>query len=209
MNLEEYLKNPCGISSIPYWKAKMINPPPNMRIVHDCIFSKDLFPGYEDTAYFRLFHTLEHIDETVLATEFSLDIIPQEKYPYLAELINLSYKHLGIEVDISQIEEWTKTEVYVPELWLALYSGNKMVGSVVADYDSTAKEGIIEWLQVLPEYRGQGLAGVLLNKCLGKMQRIADFVTVSGLRSNITNPESVYRKSGFTGDDIWHILIER
>ena len=38
------------------------------------------------------------------------------------------------------------------------------------------------------------------------MQGIAEFATVSGKVNNPTNPESLYRKCGFTGNDIWHIL---
>lgn len=36
----------------------------------------------------------------------------------------------------------------------------------------------------------------------------ADFATVSGKVNNITNPERVYRKCGFEGNDIWHVLIK-
>ncbi len=32
------------------------------------------------------------------------------------------------------------------------------------------------------------------------------FATVSGKVTNKTKPEKLYRRCGFTGDDIWHIL---
>lgn len=37
----------------------------------------------------------------------------------------------------------------------------------------------------------------------------SDFVTVSGKVDNDTKPEFLYRKCGFTGEDIWHILTKK
>lgn len=110
-------------------------------------------------------------------------------------------------MDIEQVKERTNTVVYAPDFWTALYKEDKMIGAVVADYDKVAKEAIIEWLQVLPEYRGKGLASAIINDCLKRMQGKADFVTVSGMVNNKTKPEMIYRKSGIIGDDVWHILL--
>ena len=37
----------------------------------------------------------------------------------------------------------------------------------------------------------------------------AKFNTVYGQCNNSTNPEAMYRKCGFTGSDIWHVLRKR
>ena len=42
ISLENYLQNPCSSSSIPYWKAKTISVPDNMKIVYDGDFSTEL-----------------------------------------------------------------------------------------------------------------------------------------------------------------------
>ena len=42
-----------------------------------------------------------------------------------------------------------------------------------------------------------------------RMQGIAEFATVSGKVNNPTNPQSLYRKCGFIGDDVWHILTQK
>ena len=34
MDVKEYLQNPCGTLSIPYWKAKTLAIPDSMRIIH-------------------------------------------------------------------------------------------------------------------------------------------------------------------------------
>lgn len=38
------------------------------------------------------------------------------------------------------------------------------------------------------------------------MKDKAKFATVSGQCGNPANPEGLYRKGGFTGSDVWHIL---
>ena len=209
MTVQEYLKNPCGLLSIPYWKAQKITIPENMIIVHDKDFLVDILQEYTDTEYFRLKHNLKFIDKTVLRPEFYLTSIQETQFSLLVDLINSSYTHLGIKIDIDQIKEWTNSEVYVPDLWTAIFKEDIMIGAIIIDYDKVTKEAIIEWMQVLPEYRRLGIASALINNSLECLRDIADFVTVSGMMNNKTNPEILYRKCGFTGDDIWHILIKK
>ena len=38
VSLQDYLADPCGTLSIPYWKAKRISVPPGMDIVHHSRF---------------------------------------------------------------------------------------------------------------------------------------------------------------------------
>ena len=52
VSLSEYLENPCGTLSVPYWKAKSIIIPKDIRIVHENAFSSDLLDKYDDTVYF-------------------------------------------------------------------------------------------------------------------------------------------------------------
>ena len=41
------------------------------------------------------------------------------------------------------------------------------------------------------------------------MKENAEFATVSGECDNSTNPEGVYRKCGFEGSNIWHIISKQ
>ena len=79
----------------------------------------------------------------------------------------------------------------------------------IADYDRETNELILEWIQVLPSYRKQGYGQLIVNSLLLKMKGIATFATVSGKVNNPTNPQSLYRKCGFTGNDVWHILTRK
>jgi len=45
----------------------------------------------------------------------------------------------------------------------------------------------------------------LLHDLKGK----AAFVTVSGEMDNTSQPEKLYRKCGFSGNDIWHIMCKK
>lgn len=54
----------------------------------------------------------------------------------------------------------------------------------------------------------QGLSGDGLGRYIvfELLKGTAQFATVSGQCNNTTNPEKLYRKRGFTGTDMWHIL---
>lgn len=41
------------------------------------------------------------------------------------------------------------------------------------------------------------------------MKENSSFVTVSEQVENTTNPYSLYKKYGFTGNDKWHIIYEK
>ena len=65
---------------------------------------------------------------------------------------------------------------------------------------------VIGVIAVLPEYRGRGLGKKIVGALLNRLKSIgASFVTVSGNLDNASKPLELYRKCGFTGDDIWYI----
>ena len=45
MDIEEYLKDPCGASSLPYWKTESLTLPDSVRIVRDDRFDSSLISG--------------------------------------------------------------------------------------------------------------------------------------------------------------------
>lgn len=75
--------------------------------------------------------------------------------------------------------------------------------------DTEIGEGILEWIQVSEKYRGKGIGKFIVNELLQRMNGMASFVTVSGQVNNSTNPEALYRKCGFEGNDIWHIMYKK
>lgn len=205
ITLTEYLNNPCGTLSIPYWKAKNIAIPPDMKILHDRDFSDDILSKYTDEKYFRLYHSLKKIPE-IATDDFEIITATQKDIKAIVQIINDSYTDISVNKEL--IKGYTKTPVYNENLWVMVRekATGKYVGCGLADYDKEVKELILEWIQVLPEYRGKKIGQLIVTELLFRMKGFADFATVSGKVDNSTKPEALYRKCGFVGNDVWHIL---
>ena len=178
-----------------------------MRIVHDRDFSKSEYQEYNDEPYFRLFHSLEEVKSVVL-DDIAIVTAKHEDIPCFVEVINQSYTDLSVTYE--QLMGYTQTEVYHPEMWIMAVNkaDSSVVGCGIADVDRELKEGILEWIQVVPTYRGKKIGQLIVNELLKRMSGIAEFATVSGKVNNQTSPELLYRKCGFVGDDVWHILMK-
>ena len=205
--LECYIENPCATLSIPYWKQKNITIPSDMKIIHEREYKPEKFQEYNDEPYFRLIHDLNEILQ-VEVEGFIIKTVTEEDISILVDVVNQSYSDLSVTYE--QLIGYTKTSVYEPELWIMVISKRdfQVVGCGMADLDKDLKEGILEWIQVLPAYRGKKIGQLIVNELLKRMIGKANFATVSGKVSNTTKPEMLYRKCGFTGDDLWHILTK-
>lgn len=202
ISLNEYLADPCGTLSIPYWKAISTTIPENMEIFHNRDYRPDSWRSH--LRYFRLLHDLKSICKSssspiqfITARECDLETI--------ISIINQSYS--DIQVTAVQMESYRKTPAFAPDLWvLAVHPAtNECVGCGIADLDEVAGELILEWIQVLPQFRRQGVGQAIVNELLRRGQGKAHFATVSGRADDPSSPESLYRSCGFTGNDIWHI----
>lgn len=208
ISLENYLQNPCAALSIPYWKTKSITIPDSMKILHEKDFSENLLEDYNDELYFRLFHPMEGLNE-VKVTGYEIVTALTADIDSIVSVINGSY--IDLQVNKEQMQSYTQTPVYHPDLWILVkesVTGN-CVGCGIADFDSEAEELILEWIQVLPEYRGRSIGTAIVKELLWRGREYAKFATVSGKVENETKPEVLYRKCGFTGNDVWHILHKK
>lgn len=199
----EYLICPCKVSSIPYWKAKSITVPDGMSIVHQDNFNKLEYQHYIDEPYFRLMHSLQDLSVQVLPQGYSLCKATLKDF---TEHINSCYSKIGVtEADL---RDYTTRPVYDSALWLAIKDNknDKVVATGIAELDKEIGEGVLEWIQVSEQHRGCGLGKYVVLELLWRIKDNAKFATVSGQCNNPTNPEVLYRKCGFTGSDVWHIL---
>lgn len=208
ITLTEYLNNPCGALSIPYWKAKNIVIPPDMKIQHNKDFREDILSDYIDEKYFRLHHDLKEIPK-IIANDFEITTATRKDIKSIVQIINDSYTDISVNKEL--IKSYTKTPVYNADLWVMVKEKvtGKCVGCGIADFDTEVKELVLEWIQVLPQYRGKKIGQLIVTELLLRMKDVADFATVSGKVDNATNPEALYRKCGFAGDDVWHILHKK
>ena len=203
---QQYLADPCKAASIPYWKAQSITIPDGMKILHQEEYIDAGNPLFVDEPYFRLIHNLKGLAEPVLPQGYSLCTATLCEY---AAHIRSCYREIGITVE--ELQSYTLRAVYDTSLWLAVKDDQtgKIVATGIAELDREIGEGVLEWIQVSESCRGKGLGSYIVLELLGRLKTRADFVTVSGQCNNNTNPEMLYRKCGFAGNDVWHILKKR
>lgn len=203
---EQYLADPCKAASIPYWKVKSITVTDGMMILHQDEYEDAEYQQYIDEPYFRLSHDLNGLAEPVLPQGYSLCTATLSEY---AAHINSCYDGIGITE--AELQSYTTRPVYDAALWLAVkddQAGN-IVATGIAELDREIGEGVLEWIQVSQVHRGKGLGRYIVSELLWRMKGKAQFATVSGQCNNAANPEKLYRRCGFTGNDVWHILRKR
>lgn len=203
---KQYLENPCHAASLPYWKAVCISIPDNMKILHDSEFNTELLRRYIDEPYFRLLHHMREVKPVSLPEGYSLY---EASVPDFVDHINSCYE--DINVTRSEIQSYLTREQYSAELWLAVRDNDKgnIAATGIAELDREIGEGILEWIQVSKGYRRGGLGTYLVLELLWRMRKAARFATVSGKCKNPDHIEELYRKCGFCGNDVWHILRRR
>lgn len=106
--LNDYLHDPCGTLSIPYWKAKDMILPDYIKVVHERDFASNYLVSYDDKPYFRLLHSLNQIEKTE-ADRFEIKTAEPLDIPLIVEIINRSYNDLSVTQE--QIVGYTKTRV--------------------------------------------------------------------------------------------------
>lgn len=177
MEKEVYLVNPCKASSLPFWKTNLIKIPENMKVVlNDDLQSVDV-QEYIDEPYFKLIHRINGIEKPMLDSCYELVCCEVSEY---AEHIATCYGNVGISSE--ELSSYQTHTVYDRELWIAVTERgqNTIIASGIAEIDTDIKEGILEWIQVSPGYRGRGLGNFIVNELLWRMKGKAEFVTVSG-----------------------------
>ena len=201
-----YLSDPCGASSLPFWKTETVTIPRSLKIVRNDEYKQSEYAAYTDEPYFKLIHRMRNLQKPVLPDGFSIENL---SIPAFARHIGECYADGGIsEADLT---EYKNHLVYNPALWLAVkdsLTGN-IVATGIAELDPRIGEGILEWIQVSPKYRKQGLGTFVVNELLHRMKGKADFGTVSGKVNNKTNPLTLYECCGFSEKVIWHILSKQ
>lgn len=212
ISVDRYKENPCRLSSIPYWKMRTFKIPDNIKVIHHEDYNAESDNLWVDTKYFRLKHDLKGIEPLTLDKMFEygqVDVTSKRDLQEVVSIINKCYT--DIQVDLNQVTKWTESEVFNKDLWVFVIdvTTQKPVALGIAELDKEVGEGMLEWIQVLSEYRNRKFGQAVVNKLLSNMLYQADFATVSGQVDNETNPEKLYRSCGFEGKDIWHVLVRK
>ena len=204
MTKEEYLVNPCAKLSIPYWKYLLLKQPYNIDIFHESDYLQNDLYNYVEK-YFRLIHYLE---KPLKPHEYIFDIKIDQDMKDLILQIYHSYSNERITVNKDDIERWINHPTYDKSLWIKVVVDGHMIASGIAECVNNTKEGIIEWVQVLPEYQRQGYGRMIVDELLYRLSKKADFVTVSGRLLNDSNPKRLYESCSFKGSDLWYVCYK-
>ena len=204
MRAEEYLKDPCRASSLPFWKTEQLILPRGVTVIRDDLYTAERNGGTEEP-YFKLVHRMETLCPPKLPDSFR--IVPCEPEGF-ARHIRECYAEEGVNAD--ELRACARRPVYDPELWIAVEdeTNGRIAASGIADLDTSIGEGILEWIQVSPEYRRRGLGKYIVLELLRRMRGKAELATVSGRMYNPDNPYALYRGCGFTDPVIWHVVRE-
>lgn len=157
--------------------------------------------------YFRLIHKNQATPTVKLPVGFRIaDVNIDKEADEVAELIVKCYDDL--HPSRQSVRDWSKRPVFDRNLWIWVIDEGRDVpaGLGIAEVDSSIPEASLEWIQVLPEYRGKGLGECIVLELLNRLDDRVEFTTVSGEVESQTNPEYLYRRCDFRGDDVWWIL---
>ncbi len=124
----------------------------------------------------------------------------------VSQVIGRCYAHMRPGVD--EVVRWSRQPVFDAGLWIWMIDTrvNQPAGLGIAEIDHQNQEASLEWIQVIPEYRGQGLAKALVDELLWRLRDKVILITVSGEADNPTDAEHVYRRCGFAGSDVWWVV---
>ena len=204
MDAAAYSKDPCGASSLPFWKTECVSLPAHLCVLRDDAYSASLCAG-ADEPYFKLIHRLEQIPETTLPDGFVFSSCSLADY---ARHIGECYTAEGVDAD--ELNACCLRPVYDPVLWIAVREkgSGRIVASGIGELDRRIGEGTLEWIQVSPEFRRRGLGQAVVCELLQRMRGKAGFVTVSGRVNNPDNPLACYLRCGFRDPVIWHVVTQ-
>ena len=204
MDIEAYIQNPCGASSLPLWKTNCMQVPDGLLILRE---DDSRIPFIErecsDMLYFKLIHHMEHIEQPSLPDGYCF-VCPDA----IVLSNHISSCYVSERASVAELESYRDHPVYSHDLWLAIVDEHtdRIIASGIAEVDRDIREGILEWIQVSPEYRRRGWGRIIVNELLFRMRGRVDFVTVSGKVNDTFDPRTLYERCGFQDAVIWHVV---
>ncbi len=158
-------------------------------------------------SYFRLIHRDQPPVLGCPAGFYYETVHPQIDLSEVVRVIQVCYADMNVSDKI--VRSWQSHPVFDPDLWVWVVEKDhhRKAALGIAEFDANVPEASLEWIQVLPEYRRKGLGKAIVNELLRRVSNRSDFVTVSGMADNVSRPDLLYRSCGFTGLDLWWLLV--
>ena len=70
MDEQTYVADPCGASSLPYWKTEQMEIPPHLLILREDAFLRAAPADGADEPYFKLIHCMKPLRQPTLDARF-------------------------------------------------------------------------------------------------------------------------------------------
>lgn len=160
------------------------------------------------TPYFRLMHkpVVTEIKGSTPSGFSIVEAVMPKEAGKAADLIRQCYPDIAPSAET--ILNWSGHPTFDPSLWVWVldHATGLPAGLGIAEIDSEISEGSLEWIQVLPTYRGMGIGKMLVQELLSRLGKRVKFTTVSGKVDRTSHPEALYRSCGFEGTDVWWLL---
>ncbi len=159
--------------------------------------------------YFRMFlepgKTSSSISERYSIEDVNIDSEAEK----ISELIGRCYQDISPTPE--EVRSWEEHPVFDDNLWVWMMDEREetRAGLGVGEMDKSVPEASLEWIQILPEYHGEGLGKALVHELVQRAKDRVDMITVAGEYDTEKNPKGFYERCGFSGDDIWYVLRKK
>lgn len=131
------------------------------------------------------------------------DFAREQDCEVAADMLNRCYEtHLH---SAAEVAGWCELPVFDESLWLWVRSraSKEAVGLGISTYQASIRECYLDWIQVLPEYQGQGLGRLLVSETIRRAIGKSDIIRVTGM------VDDFYQKCGFAETESWRIINKR
>ena len=179
---------------------------PSVWIHND--FVAPLAPWFDrKEPFFRLIHAGSELPLRATVPGYAIrEVDTTTEIPLVATILHACYDTATPGTD--EIATWTSRPVFNPHAWLWIIDrrAKRPVALGIAESDKIAGEASLEWIQVLPAFRGLGLGTMLVQELVYRLEQQVDFTTVAGQLKNPSEPDHLFRRCGFAGRDVWWAL---
>ncbi|MEN6388551.1 MAG: GNAT family N-acetyltransferase [Candidatus Cryosericum sp.] len=158
-------------------------------------------------AFSRFIHSESELPLHATVPGYAIrEVDPATELPLVATILHACYDAPTPGTD--EVTTWTKRPVFDPHAWLWVidHKEKRPVALGIAETDTVNGEASLEWVQVLPAFRGLGLGTMLVQELVYRLEQKAAFTTVVVQVKNPCEPEHLLRRCGFTGHDVWWVL---
>lgn len=127
--------------------------------------------------------------------EYPINQLNIENYDQLIHLWNicgLDHRPIGRDSKQMMEEEFGRAETCI----LGMFDGEKLIGSIIGSSDG--RKGWINRLAIDPDYRGQGLAGILIESCEQFLNGLGLKVISCLIEDKNTPSMSAFEKAGYS-----------